>query len=393
MSDNMGAGPYGGPHAGGPYGGGPYGGGPYGGAPGAPGTPGWGGWAPPPPHPGVIPLRPLTVGDILSGAFATMGRYKKPVIGLPAAVFGACSVLVLCAAVIAYFAVNDTVHELVDLPGGRDPEWDQIEPLVVALVCVGLIALVGYVLAAALVQGGMFTVLKNAVVGGPAGFGPVWRQALPRVPALIGTALLTGLIVAVPAVLLMIAFASALIGVSLLGSGEGGGGGALVAIGLLGALVTAVPAVWLWVKFSLAPAAVVLEKQGPVRALRRSSELVRGRWWPVFGISLLAYVLAAVIAGVIQQGLSLVGMFPAMAGAASLGPEPEPSEVLSVFSVYIVLALVAQLIGYIIQTTFPPLVTGLLYVDQRIRKEGLAPTLAAAAAAAAATAPAAPPSA
>ncbi|MGW1881969.1 DUF7847 domain-containing protein [Streptomyces sp. NPDC001970] len=367
MSDNVGWGPYGSP---------------YGGVPGGPAAPGWGGWAPPPPpKPGVIPLRPLTVGDILSGALATVGGYKKAVIGIPAAVFGAYTLVMVGTLLIAFSAVSDTFYELIDLPYGQDPDWDQIQPLVVAFVSIGLVAVIGYLLAIALVQATMLAVLQDAVLGRPAGFGSVWRQAMPRVPAVIGASLLSGLIAMVPVALAMAGFATAMIGASLLASGEDGDAeaGALVGFGVLGALVTAVPAVWLWVKFSLAPAAVVFEKQGPIRAMRRSSELVRGRWWPVFGISLLVCVIAAVIAYVIQQAITLIGLIPAMAGAASLGSEPGLSEVLSAFALYIVAALVAQLIGYVIQTTFPPLATGLLYVDQRIRKENLAPVLAEAA--------------
>ncbi|MFC5800623.1 hypothetical protein [Streptomyces formicae] len=376
-----GPGPYGSPYPG-PYGS------PYGGAP------GWGGWGPPPPpKPGVVPLQPLTVGDLLNGAVSTIGRYKKPVIGISAAVFGACALVVALALLIAFSAVSDTVYELIELPYGRDPEWEQIQPLVVAFVCVWVVAVAAYLLAMGIVQASMLAVLQQAVLGRPAGFGSVWRQALPRVPALIGTGLLSGLIAMVPAVLAMTGFVVALIGASLLGTGEDDAGtaGALIAFGFIGALVTVVPAVWLWVKFSLAPAAVVFEKQGPIAAMRRSSALVRGRWWPVFGISLLAYLIAAVIAWVIQQVLTTMALIPTMAGAPDLGPEPELSELLSVFAVYIVVAFVAQLIAYVIQTTFPPLVNGLLYVDQRIRKENLAPVLAEAAGMTAAAQPPVPP--
>ncbi|HEY9438306.1 MAG TPA: hypothetical protein VIS29_06585, partial [Streptomyces sp.] len=69
---------------GGAQGGAPYGGVPYGGPP-AP--PGWGGWTPPP-KPGVIPLAPLKLGDVLNGAFSTMGRYWKQVLGMGAALYG-----------------------------------------------------------------------------------------------------------------------------------------------------------------------------------------------------------------------------------------------------------------------------------------------------------------
>lgn len=44
-------------------------------------APQWGGgWTPPPPppQPGVIPLRPLGLGDLLGGGFSAFRRYWKP---------------------------------------------------------------------------------------------------------------------------------------------------------------------------------------------------------------------------------------------------------------------------------------------------------------------------
>ncbi|MEU2230033.1 hypothetical protein [Streptomyces vietnamensis] len=371
MSHNAGWGPYGDAY-GGAAGGGPAG-------PGGPGMPGWGGWMPPPPpKPGVIPLKPLGLGDILGGAMATIGRYKGPVMGLAAAVFGVYTLLIGIAVAVALSGVADEISALVDLadrPGAQEPEWHEIRPLIIAFVIVAAVALIGYVLAVATVQAAMLTVLQDAVLGRPATFGSVWRRTLPRVPALIGTSLLTGLIAVVPVLLALVFFSIGMVGAAA-GDDSDEVAGAYIGLGVLGFLVAIVPVVWLWVKFSLAPAAVVFEKQGPVRAMQRSSQLVRGRWWPVLGISMLAALIAGVTAGMIQQVLSMVGIIPAMAAAADLGTDPEFSEVLSVFSVYIVITMVGQLIGYLIQTTFPPLVNGLIYVDQRIRNENLAPVLA-----------------
>ena len=42
----------------------------------------------PPPKPGVIPLAPLGLGDVLGGAFSTMGRYWKQLFGMAAALYG-----------------------------------------------------------------------------------------------------------------------------------------------------------------------------------------------------------------------------------------------------------------------------------------------------------------
>src|SRR3984885_11885612 len=79
-----------------PYGQQPYGQQPYGQQPGygqqpygqpGYGLPQYGGspygqWTPPAPKPGVIPLRPLSVGEILDGAFTAVRRNPKATLGL-----------------------------------------------------------------------------------------------------------------------------------------------------------------------------------------------------------------------------------------------------------------------------------------------------------------------
>ncbi|MCZ0979229.1 hypothetical protein O1L60_09075 [Streptomyces diastatochromogenes] len=105
--------------------------GPYGNAAGGPGAPGWGGWMPPPPKPGVIPLKPLTLGEVLGGATSTIGRYKGPVMGLAAAVFGAYTLLVGLAVAVALSGVAGRLDELLDLadqPGAQEPAWHEVRP-------------------------------------------------------------------------------------------------------------------------------------------------------------------------------------------------------------------------------------------------------------------------
>src|SRR3954468_24972311 len=55
-------------------------------------TDGWGApyAPPPPPRPGIVPLPPLGVGEILDGAFAAIRRYPKPTLG-----FAACVMLIV----------------------------------------------------------------------------------------------------------------------------------------------------------------------------------------------------------------------------------------------------------------------------------------------------------
>lgn len=73
----------------------------------------------------------------------------------------------------------------------------------------------------------------------------------------------------------------------------------------------------------------MLEKQGIKKAMGRSTKLVRGSWWRVFGIQLLATIIANVVASIIvipfaflAAALSGGGLSAASskAPAASAGP-------------------------------------------------------------------------
>ncbi|MCZ7461060.1 DUF7847 domain-containing protein [Streptomyces sp. WMMC940] len=359
---------------------GPYDGTPgSGGAPGYGGAPGWGGWGPPPaPKPGVIPLRPLDLGDVLGGAFASIGRGWKQLYGTAVAVYLGAALLVGGAIAMAYSAVGDRLHEIVDLPRGGEPSWDQVQPLVVAFVCVWVFAVVVMLLSTTVVTAAVPAVLQDTVLGRPVVFGAVWRRAWVRVPAVLGTVLLTGLIALVPVALLMVGFVALMVGLLTSLDGDGGAAGVPAALGFLGVLATAPVAVWLWVKFSLAAHVAVFEGQGPVRSMRRSWDLVRGGWWRIFGISLLGYLMAAVVSIVIREAVDATSVFP-MAGTAPLDEGEDLATLLVGMSGWFALALVGQLVAQIVTSTFPQLVTGLLYVDQRIRNENLAPVLASAA--------------
>ncbi|MGY4906109.1 DUF7847 domain-containing protein [Streptomyces sp. 900116325] len=331
-----------------------------------------------PPKPGVIPLRPLGLGDILGGAFSTMGRYWKQLFGVGAAVYGGALVVVGAAVAIAYSAVSDPLHRVMELSSEESPRSEDIVPLAIAFGAVWLVAVLVLMTATAMMYATVPAVLQDAVLGRPTTFGIIWRRAWARVPAVIGTVLLTSLVAVIPMVLMMVAFIAMMIAFITLDSGSGSG--VAIAVGILGALATAPLAIWLWVKFSLAPAAAVFEGQRPIAALRRSSQLVRGDWWRIFGISLLAILMASVAGYIIQLPFSILGMFPGVIGMESLGSDPNAMAVVVAMSGYLVATLLGQLVSQLVSATFPQLVTGLLYVDRRMRNENLGPVLAEAAA-------------
>ncbi|MFJ1601047.1 hypothetical protein [Streptomyces sp. NPDC088261] len=339
---------------------GTYGNGPY----------GWGAgcWAPP--KPGVVPLGPLGLSEIMNGAFATIGRYWKPLSGVAFAAYGLAALVVGVAAGVAVAAVG------LSTVGDLDTEWNRSAGPLVAVCGVGAVGLVAILAATALTTAACPAVVQSAVLGRPVTFRPLWRQASARVPAVLGVVLVTGLIGLVPALLLVtgiVAFVAAVL------STNGGSATAFVALGLAGFLLTAPPAVWLWTRFVLAPAAAVVESQGPLASLRRSSLLVRGSWWRTFGITLLAYAAASAAVMVVQQALNVLGLFAAPALAAP-DNSTDTTAPLALLAVLVPLGLAVQLITQVATTVFPQLVLSLIYLDRRIRTENLAPYLAEAAA-------------
>ncbi|WP_406133933.1 oxidoreductase [Streptomyces zaomyceticus] len=357
--------------------------GPPHGPPGAPYGYGYPPPPPPPPKPGVIPLARLGFSTILTGAFATFGRYWKQLLGVAAAAYLAALVIVGAAIGVAYLAVGDILPAVFDLPSGQEPRWDDIRPLIIAFVCVWLVGMITVLCANALVAAACPAVVQEAVLGRPTTFGAIWRRSWARMPSVLGTVLLTTVALMIPMLLFAAAFVAMIITLftGLADASTGAGDQASMSfvatlLWILGALATLPFALWIWVKFSLAPAAAVIEGQGAVASMRRSSHLVRGSWWRIFGCVLAAGIMASVVGMLIQQVLSALVSAPL--AATDFTDEDSATVVVSVVVVITFLAL-GQLISQAVVSVFPPLVTALLYVDQRIRKENLAHELVLAA--------------
>ncbi|MBV8350205.1 MAG: hypothetical protein JOZ49_22640, partial [Mycolicibacterium sp.] len=109
---------------------------------------------------------------------------------------------------------------------------------------------------------------------------------------------------------------------------------------------------------SFAPVAIVLERLPVFRAITRSFALVRGSFWRVFGIRLLATVVAGIVANAVAIPFTVAGQLLTI-GASSTG----------IVLVAVVLRSVGSAIGQIITAPFSAGVVVLLYTDRRIRAE------------------------
>ncbi|MFF4419214.1 hypothetical protein ACFY04_00235 [Streptomyces sp. NPDC001549] len=345
--------------------------------PGGPGgAPHWGGWAPPPPpKPGVVPLRPLGLGDIASASFATLGRHWKQLVGVMVAVQGIILLVMALLAGIAVTAVYDHIEPVFDPPYGQEPSAEHLVPFLVAAITLFVLLCVVGLLGMAVLTALCPAVLREAVMGRPTTFRAMWRTALRRTPAVLGALALTGLIAGAPV------FAALAVGIPLVIASASGGDPSPEVVLLLPALVllAAPVAVWLATRLGLAPAVAVMEEVGPVTALRRSAALVKGDWWRIFGITLVGSVIAMGVSYLIQMPFQFIGMFgmlPIMAegGEGTGGPSTGMIVALVLGFSFI---LLGSGVSQMFQIAYTQLFSSLLYVDQRIRRENLASAILA----------------
>ena len=292
----------------------------------------WGGWSggPAPAKPGVIPLRPLGVGEILDGAITTIRRYPKATLGMSA-------VVVTISQVLQFLLVRSFAESLTGVDVASELDFDGTGA---AAAVFG--TMLGFIVNVML-TGALTVVMGQAVLGRPIELAEAWRTVRSRLWALIGTSLLVLLLMAISVVLLVIPFFFA------------------------------------WPALSLATPALMLERQPVWRAIRRSVALVRGQFWRCLGVVLLAWLVKSTVGGVLAIPFTLFG------GGMSLF-DPTATSSGDLGTSYLVMTTIGAIVSGTVVAPFSAGVSALLYVDRRMRAEGLDVALAAAAAGPAPTA-------
>ncbi|WKV73690.1 hypothetical protein AW27_020530 [Streptomyces sp. PCS3-D2] len=322
---------------------------PYGGQYGYPGGPGQWGQQPPAAKPGVIPLRPLGLGEILDGSVATLRTHWRSIV----------PITLVVATVIQVISVFVQKYMLSDLPlsSAEDMTAEEAIDSLGSTLTVSMVDQFIQVLGTIVVTAMLTMIFSRAILGQHSTVSAAWREARPQLLRLIGLTLL-------------LALGIILLGAVLVLPGALAGNADLIVIGF----VAWVPLIiWLGIKFSLASPALMLEKSTVIKAFTRSSKLVRGAWWRVFGITVLTALIASMVALVVLGFFQMIGVF-AFGGIYSLadGSAQTAWGPLIFFGIGLIIA----------QTIIMPIqsgVTVLLYVDQRIRREGLDLELARAA--------------
>jgi hypothetical protein len=148
------------------------------------------------------------------------------------------------------------------------------------------------------------------------------------------------------------------------------GGVALV----LGVLVWAVVAVVLLVVSAMATPALLLEATSVRQAFVRGWRIVRMAFWRTVGVMLLTVVLVYVLSTLLSAPASVLNMV-----FTALNPD-DPRAVASLHPVQLVITGLFTSVSSTIVLPFLASVATLLYIDVRMRREGLDVELASAAA-------------
>ncbi|WP_150227601.1 oxidoreductase [Streptomyces filamentosus] len=336
---------------------------------------------PPPPKPGVIPLAPLDLNHVLGGAFAAYRRHWKALLGVTLAAHVLAGLVAAGLAAAGWAALSGPWREMADAPSTGDAELSDLTPFFLGLGGLWLAFALAVLLATGLVHAAVAVVVQEAVLGRRIGFGAVWRRSWSRLGAVLGTVVLSALAGLVPMLLLLLGFCFMVVAtLASVGSDSGDGvGPALTALLLMFLAFGTTPfVVWIWVKFSLAPTAAVVESAGVLTAMRRSAELVRGSWWRIFGYTLVMLLIVGGVSFVVQTAVSVTTQ--ASVFAVPLAQHATPGTLFLSAATAAAVGGLLQLLTQLLLGPLQPLTSGLLYVDQRIRKENLAPVLARAAA-------------
>jgi len=293
-------------------------------------------------QPGIVPLRPLQLGDILDGAIKSVRFNPTSMVGLSLLVLG---VFLVPSAALGIGAT----HLMASFLSRFGPEAEAFLGIPSSLVQTMFTTLATAVLSGLLVH-----VVGQAVLGRKPDIGQTWRSTRGRLLPLLELTFLSGLFTLLSTALLIGP------GVLLLVNDNLAAGVALLVLGLIGLIAVALA---VSTKISLAAPAIVLEGHGVLAGLRRSFALTKGAaFWRILGITLLAGILAGIAGSLLGLPFSLIGI----GIAAVVGQDSEAGQMIVTFVSHL-----SALLSGAITIPFVAAVTGLLYIDRRMRLEAL----------------------
>lgn len=315
------------------------------------------------PKPPVIPFHPLTIGDLFQGTFAAIRSNPKVMFVFSIAVMAVVGLVAAIANTFVAWQFPQWI-DWMDFDPGLDS--NNYGPGAFSLPAMSIEMVVGLIQTGAtmLIAGMLVLAVTNAVVGANRDLKGTWEQLKPKFWRLVGTSLLVGLIIGGVAVIGVIAL-FVVIATTIIADSSDSPGTLLGLLILLLIPIFIAVVLWLTVRLYFATMCTVVEDVSPTRALQRSWQLTKGSFWRVLGRLLLMTIVVGAASSVLTGAINMI--FTALLGAANA-----PWALM-----FVVTSVVASLVTGLVQPVSASY-NSLMYVDERIRKEGLGPRLQAA---------------
>jgi hypothetical protein len=263
-----------------------------------------------------IPLRPLGVGELLDGTFSTIRRNPRATVGLAALLVTLQQLITLAVqlgtdGLPTQIGIGEETQSIQSLVGGFGGITGAIVSAVIGAVITGMLVVV----------------VSEDVLGRRVGAADVWRRIRPRLWPLLLAAAIAGI------------------------------------MPYVGLLFLIIPGLILWALWALTTPALVLEGLGPIAALRRSAQLAGPALIRVWSVRTLSVLMGLLIQALVALPFGLI------AAVILVGSDPQPGTAATV--AILALDVLGGILAGMITAPFLAGVLALLYIDRRMRAEGL----------------------
>ncbi|MFV0407224.1 MAG: glycerophosphoryl diester phosphodiesterase membrane domain-containing protein [Propioniciclava sp.] len=304
-------------------------------------------------RPGIIPLRPLEFGTILGRSFAALRHNPRVLFGFAVLVQSVFLILTTGALVAL------TIHFSGRLETVSPTSEDYNTVVIGTLALIGLLSLalsIPAIMLNVVVQGVVVSEVATGVLAEKQGLGQLWKRVRPAFWPLVRYTVLIifGAVLVIGSIVALMVFGTPV-------------NPGMVLLAML--LVLAATPVFLWIatRLILVPAVLVLEGAPVLGAIARSWRLIRGRFWVAFGVN----VCISGLFGILSQIVALpAALLSSMLGAV-IAPTGDSSQLTfgGVLSLVLsqALVLVVQAVSVVVLGT----ANSLVYLDCRMRREGL----------------------
>lgn len=310
--------------------------------------------------PGIIPLRPLTIGDLFSGAFEAIRSNPKVLFGFTIVIMLFVSLIASVSILVSGLGYESVTSAANDPQALQQSTTDIAHALLLQIIST-MVQWLSTFTGTSILTGLLAATVSQMTVGRNLTLSEAWAMTRKRLGSLIGSFALTALITATPIVLWIVA-----VFVSLAVVADGHRDlWWLAGLAFFAIIPISILMYFFQIKLLFAPMCAVLEEIGPVASLKRSWSLVKGEFWPTLGRYLLLNLIIGFIGGFVGFVIGLIG------GLVTLAVTSDPSSPIG-----LAISMFFVMLGSGLLLPFSASFETLMYTDLRIRKENFAAVLA-----------------